>query len=232
MHQQHQYISASAASAHQQYQSISSISTSAATLHQQHQRISILVASVTYRDICPYTSINLGYFTFDVGRPGLQCVTSSFSLQLNSWLNLKPGWSTYATVKGNLEMAPGGSSQGTLWTLRASWFRDHHKGGPRLKPSQELREREFWKTALVKAWLGWEFLRKTLKEGQGLFTPWPWCYWRGGHPKLVPALTPCYHCNPIDSQNFEMRKSLAYFACRRTRSCSILALPLKIWLLW
>ena len=134
--------------------------------------------------------------------------------------------------KENLEKVPGGSSQGTLWTLLASWFRDHHKGGPRLKPSQELREREFWKTALVKAWLGWEFLRKTLKEGQGLFTPWPWCYWRGGHPKLVPALTPCYYCNPIDSQNLEKRKSLAYFACRRTRSCSILALPLKIWLLW
>ena len=25
---------------------------------------------------------------------------------------------------------PGGSSQSTLWTLLASWFRDHHKDGP------------------------------------------------------------------------------------------------------
>ena len=32
-----------------------------------------------------------------------------------------------------MEKVPGGSSQGTLWTLLASWFRGHHKGGLRLK---------------------------------------------------------------------------------------------------
>ena len=112
-------------------------------------------------------------FTFDVGRPGPQCVTSSFSLQLNSWLNLKPGWSTYATVKGNLEMAPGGSSQGTLWTLLASWFRDHHKGGPRLKTSEELKEREFWIYCFdVRLDWGGRSWEKIPRKGQGLFTPY------------------------------------------------------------
>ena len=31
--------------------------------------------------------------------------------------------------KGNLDKVPGGSSQGTLWTLLDSWFRDRLNGG-------------------------------------------------------------------------------------------------------
>ena len=95
---------------------------------------------------------------------------------------------------------PGGSSQGTLWTLLASWIRDHHRGGPKLNPVKNLNKGNLDNIAFVIHWLGWGFSRWTLEEGQGLFTPWTWCYWRGRPPILVPALTPCYHCNPIDPQ--------------------------------
>ena len=53
--------------------------------------------------------------------------------------------------KWNLEKLEGG----TLWTLLASRFRDHHEGGQRLKPSQEQKSNRILNGLLWwKAWLG------------------------------------------------------------------------------
>ena len=49
----------------------------------------------------------------------------------DDWPWIRPSF--YSVIKGNFKRVPGGSSQGTLWTLLASWFCDHHKGGLRLK---------------------------------------------------------------------------------------------------
>ena len=129
--------------------------------------------------------------------------------------------------KENLEKVPGGSSQGTLWTLLASWFRDHHKGGPRLKPSQEIKEREFWIYCFdVKLDWGGRSREKIPRKGQGLFTPYSDATGGEDTKKLVirihtwtraaiisqhsspgaPKSTPCHHMQPNRLPKFGKEK--------------------------
>ena len=77
---------------------------------------------------------------------------------------------------GNLEK---GSSQGTLWTLLASWFHDHHKSGSRLENSQGLKK-GIWKmeeNALIKR-LGCSpfitFYNKNYNYVLCFCKPWSW----------------------------------------------------------
>ena len=98
----------------------------------------------------------------DVGRPITQ--PQEFQQQKTAdWPWIRPG--THAAIKGELERLPGGSSQATLLTLLALWFRDHHNSGPRLLNPvaiQPFKKRNFEITAFVKQWLGWWFSRWTL----------------------------------------------------------------------
>ena len=63
------------------------------------------------------------------------------------WLNQSPG----LLGKLNLEKAPGGSSQGTLWTLIASWFRDHQRAKQE-KAQKFMNTENQWWTAQRDLW--------------------------------------------------------------------------------
>ena len=74
---------------------------------------------------------------------------------------------------------PGGSSQGTLWTLLASWFHGHHKDGSRLEPSQGIKK-GIWKmeeNALIKRLGCSSFITFYNKNYNVTCLCKPWSWW-------------------------------------------------------